>query len=245
MSSSSSLSAARRRRAGGGQQPVSNTPEPSRQQPRQQSNQQPPSRSSGNGPPPNPYMLLQQHHVKINELEKKINELSSGKNTEPMASTGSSDTINSQIDATKFSDMIINRIESQLDLKAFYENDTRLAGEMEDLNKIVQSQQLLINEMNSTLFHVIQQLNLHEPTSVESTDSADSPITPTRNITFETTDINFTGIDDDDTVSNYEGAMDNSMTFGVTGVNSNSNIVDANSNIVDASINIVDASNNV
>ena len=73
MSSSSSLSAARRRRAGG-QQPVSNSlSEP----PKPQQNQQPQSTTAGKSQAPNPYMLLQQHHVKINELDKKINELSS------------------------------------------------------------------------------------------------------------------------------------------------------------------------
>ena len=107
MSSSSSLSAARRRRAGG-QQPVSNSlPEPPK--PHQSS-----PRPSGNAPAPNPYMLLQQHHVKINELEKKMNEISSRKNTESTSTSTnvSSDAINSQIDVTKFSDMIINKIDN-------------------------------------------------------------------------------------------------------------------------------------
>lgn len=219
MSSSSSLSAARRRRAGG-QQPVSNSlPEP----PQQSSH-----RPAGNAPAPNPYMLLQQHHVKIIELEKKINEISSGKNTESTPTSTStnvsSDAINSQIDVTKFSDMIINKIESQLDLKAFYENDTRLAGEMEELNKIVQSQQLLINEMNSTLFHVIQQLHLQEPIDIDPTEDtqevADILVNMKRNVTFETSEMEYTGIEDEDNLSNYEGTIDAS-----------SNVVDVSNNV--------------
>jgi|TARA_B110000967_G_scaffold169536_1_gene179038 hypothetical protein len=219
MSSSSSLSAARRRRAGG-QQPVSNSlPEPPK--PHQSS-----PRPSGNAPAPNPYMLLQQHHVKINELEKKMNEISSRKNTESTSTSTnvSSDAINSQIDVTKFSDMIINKIESQLDLKAFYENDTRLAGEMEELNKIVQSQQLLINEMNSTLFHVIQQLHLQEPIGIDPTEetleAADILVNMKRNVTFETSEMEYTGIEDEDNLSNYEGAIDAS-----------SNVVDVSNNV--------------
>jgi hypothetical protein len=243
MSSSSSLSAARRRRVGG-QQPVSsNRPEPPRQ-----TQQQPSPIPIGNAPSPNPYMLLRQHHVKINELEKKINELSSEKNTEPTSTNVSSDTINSQIDATEFSDMIINRIESQLDLKAFYENDTRLAGEMEELHKIVQSQQLLINEMNTTLFHVIHQLHLQEPNDVDSaepndvdstesldvTEVADMLVNMKNNVTFETSSINYTGMEDEDDVSNYDGDMGdmgNMMTDDMTCIDPSSNVVDTSNNV--------------
>ena len=214
MSSSSSLSAARRRRAGGGQQPVSNSvPE--------QPKPQPQSTTTGKSQAPNPYMLLQQHHVKINELEKKINELSSEKNSESVPTNVQFDTGNSQIDPTKFSDMIINRIESQLDLKAFYENDTRLASEMEELSKIVHSQQLLINEMNSTLFHVIQQLHLQEPSIDDSKDTleaADMLVNMKNNVVFEPSVNDYTGIEDEDNLSNYEGAIDNGIAFDISSV---------------------------
>jgi len=232
MSSSSSLSAARRRRAGG-QQPVSNTrPE----QPKPQQNQQQPSpRPGGNSPAPNPYMLLQQHHVKINELEKKINEITSDKNGESVPTNVSLDTGNSQMDPTNFSDMIINRIESQLDLKAFYENDTRLAGEMEELNKIVQSQQLLINEMNTTLFHVIQQLHLQEPSIDDSKDTleaADMLVNMKNNVTFEPSVNDYTGIEDEDNLSNYEGAIDNGITtFDISYVKQSSDIRNYTNNV--------------
>ena len=231
MSSSSSLSGARRRRAGG-QQPVSNN------QPEPQTQQQPSPRPPGNTPSPNPYML-QQHHVKINALEKRMDEISSGKNIE---STPTNDTRNPQIDATEFSAMIINRIESQLDLKAFYENDTRLAGEMEELHKIVQSQQLLINEMNTTIFHVIQQLHLQEPDNVDSADNVgveDMIVNMRNNVTFETSDINYAGIEDDDNLSNYEGAIDNVMGIGIL------NTMTFDGSNVDPSANLLDASNNM
>ena len=230
MSSSSSLSAARRRRAGG-QQPVSNTtPEKP-----QQNQQQPSPRPGGNSPAPNPYMLLQQHHVKINELEKKINEITSDKNGESSPTNVSLDTGNSQMDPTKFSDMIINRIESQLDLKAFYDNDTRLAGEMEELNKIVQSQQLLINEMNTTLFHVIQQLHLQEPSTDDSKDTleaADMLVNMKNNVTFEPSVSEYTGIEDEDNLSNYEGAIDNGITtFDISYVKQSSDIRNYTNNV--------------
>lgn len=229
MSSSSSLSAARRRRAGGGgQQPVSNSV------PEQPKPQQPQSITTGNRPAPNPYMLLQQHHVKINELEKKINEISSDKNGESVPTNVSLDTGYSQMDPTKFSDMIINRIESQLDLKAFYDNDTRLAGEMEELNKIVQSQQLLINEMNTTLFHVIQQLHLQEPSIDDSKDTleaADMLVNMKNNVTFEPSVNEYTGIEDEDNLSNYEGAIDNGITFDISCVKHSCDIKKSTNNV--------------
>jgi hypothetical protein len=221
MSSSSSLSAARRRRAGG---------------------QQPSTRPAGNAPAPNPYMLLQQHHVKINALEKRMDGISSGKSIESTHTNNTNNTMNSQIDATEFSEMIINRIESQLDLKAFYENDTRLAGEMEELHKIVQSQQLLINEMNTTIFHVIQQLHLQEPDNVDSADNVgveDMIVNMRNNVTFETSDINYAGIEDDDNLSNYEGAVDNVMGIGIL------NTMTFDGSNVDPSANLLDASNNM
>jgi len=205
MSSSSSLSAARRRRAGG-QQPASNS------RPELPTPQQSSPRPSGSGPAPNPYMLLQQHHVKINELEKKINEINSGKNTDNTHPTETIDTSNSHVDPTNFSDMIINRIESQLDLKAFYDNDTRLANDMEELNKIVQSQQLVINEMNTTLFHVIQQLHLQHPSKVvskEILEAADVLVNMKQNVSLDLSENQYTGIEDEDNLYNYEGGLDN------------------------------------
>lgn len=234
MSSSSSLSGARRRRAGG-QQPVSNNqPEPQTPQPS--------PRPAGNAPAPNPYMLLQQHHVKINALEKRMDGISSGKSIESTPTNNTNNTMNSQIDATEFSEMIINRIESQLDLKAFYENDTRLAREMEELHKIVQSQQLLINEMNTTIFHVIQQLHLQEPDNVDSNDTLEAAnmlVNMKNNVTFETSEIEYTGMEDEDNLSNYEGAVDNVMGIGIL------NTMTFTGSNVDPSGNLVDASNNM
>ena len=151
MSSSSSLSAARRRRAGG----TNNT----NSAPPNQSSPSPQNQSQVNQKPPNPFMLLQQHHIKIGELDNKVNRLMSN---EPLSSqssnTLSSNDTNLSID--DISNKVITNIESQLDLKAFYENDSRLASEIEELNKVVSNQQLIINGLNTTLFHIIQQLNL-------------------------------------------------------------------------------------
>jgi len=239
MSSSSSLSAARRRRAGG-QQPVSSSrPEPPRPPSQQQQQSQP--NTSSKSPMPNPYILLQQHHIKINELENKINELSFGKNSESVPTNVSLNTGNSPFDTAKFSDVIINRIESQLDLKAFYENDTRLASEMEELNKIVQSQQLLINEMNSTLFHVIQQLHLQNPSDIDSKKSLDSVeeldavedihVNMQQHVSFDLSGNDYTGIDDEDNLSNYEGAIDNAITFDISCVKQSCDIKKSTNNV--------------
>tara|TARA_B110000967_G_scaffold198456_1_gene231486 strand:+ start:1314 stop:2030 length:717 start_codon:yes stop_codon:yes gene_type:complete len=235
MSSSSSLSAARRRRAGGQQIPVSN------HHPQPPTSQQSQPTPSGKPLAPNPYVLLQQHHIKINELERKINEISSEKNSESISTNVSLDAGgNSQIDPVEFSDMIINKIESQLDLKAFYDNDTRLADEMEELNKIVQSQQLLINEMNSTLFHVIQQLHIQNPSEIDSKKTLDAVedihVNTKQHVSFVLSEKDYAGIEDEDEdedeLSNYEGVMNNTMTSNMINIDPSSNIVDTSDNII-------------
>ena len=199
MSSSSSIAAARRRRAGGA---ASSAPPTPNQQP------QPPSApSQGNGVPLNPLAILQQHHVKIKLLEQMVDELKSQQTTNasvneaiPSSLPSNNTEFNKQINANEFSDMIISRIESQLDLKAFYDNDIRLSGEIESLHKLVQSQQIVINELNSTIFYMLQQLDIGLPTA-----SSDDMLS-TQNVTFDISNNQiYGGMDDDETLSNYEG----------------------------------------
>ncbi len=166
MSSSSSIAAARRRRAGGAGGPAPPTPSQA------SSPQAPPT-------PVNPLVLLQQHHVKINVMEKMIHEISlkqSALNVSSTNSTGSiapqsqSQTPNPDLNINELSDLIMNKVEGQLDLKAFYENDERLMNEIEELKTIVQSQQMVINGLNTTLYTIIEKLNispLHDETNVD------------------------------------------------------------------------------
>ena len=216
MSSSSSLSAARRRRAGGA---TNTNPAPSNNRPNQPpQNQQPPK----NQQPPNPFMLLQQHHIKIGELDSKVNKLMSNDISQPQIShTIPSNGMSPSID--EISNTVITHIESQLDLKAFYENDSRLASEIEELNKVVNNQQLVINGLNTTLFHIIQQLNIKPPPPMLFSVANDTKLHPeyqidlSQNVSFNINDMThgneLTGMgDDDDKLFNYEGGSVKNMT---------------------------------
>lgn len=141
MSSSSSIAAARRRRAGGNAGPTP-TNKPIQPQPPQQQAL------------PNPLVLLQQHHMKITSMDKQINELiATGSNTETTSNSSQS-----HLDMNEITTNIMNNIEQQLDLKAFYDNDERLMNEIETLKTTVQSQQLLINSLNTSVNHLITKI---------------------------------------------------------------------------------------
>lgn len=168
MSSSSSIAAARRRRAGGAGGP---TPQ---SRPTQQQSAPTPTPSNA---PINPFTILQQHHVKINKLEQIIQELvsketgrdmtSSHTTKESTSSITSASSAQPDININELSDLIMSRVESQLDLKAFYENDERLMNEIEGLKGIIQSQQIVINGFNNTLYTMLDKLHISVPDSVE------------------------------------------------------------------------------
>ena len=168
MSSSSSIAAARRRRAGGAGGP---TPQ---SKPAQQQSAPTPTPSNA---PINPFTILQQHHVKINKLEQIIQELvsketgrdmtSSHTTKESTSSITSASSAQPDININELSDLIMSRVESQLDLKAFYENDERLMNEIEGLKGIIQSQQIVINGFNNTLYTMLDKLHISVPDSVE------------------------------------------------------------------------------
>ena len=171
MSSSSSIAAARRRRAGGAGGP---TPQGNPVQQQQQQQTPPPSNA-----PINPFIILQQHQVKINKLEQIIQEIVSKETgrditSSPNGKESSSSSTPSDVNINELSDLIMSRVESQLDLKAFYENDERLMNEIEGLKGIIQSQQVVINGFNSTLYTMLDKLNISAPDTVDSVDSVDS-----------------------------------------------------------------------
>ena len=191
MSSSSSIAAARRRRAGGppGPQPTS-------------SNSNRPSQSNlDNTPqsqvsPINPLMLLQQHHAKITSIDQALQDIVKNQDvlnndiisintkiTTPVVNGINSSenmimsTANSQINVDEISDLVMSRVEAQLDLKAFYENDEKLMNEIESLKTVVQSQQLVINGLSTTLHSILTKLDLimsstDEKTKVEAATKA-------------------------------------------------------------------------
>ena len=155
MSSSSSIAAARRRRAGGAGGP---TPQ---SRPVQQQQQQPSSSTNSNGPV-NPITILQQHHVKINKLEQIIQKIISKDIDSSSLKTGlSSSSTPTDINIDEIGDLIMAKVEQQLDLKAFYDNDERLMAEIEKLKDIIQSQQLVINGFNNTLYTIVDKLNIN------------------------------------------------------------------------------------
>lgn len=171
MSSSSSIAAARRRRAGGAGGP---TPQ---NKPTQQSAPTP----TPSNAPINPFTILQQHHVKINKLEQIVQKLISKESnnaTSDSAVTNQS-TLNSTqsgVNVNELGDLIMARVEEQLDLKAFYENDERLMNEIEGLKGIIQSQQMVINGFNNTLYTIMDKLHISAPSSGEITDNHISDI---------------------------------------------------------------------
>lgn len=166
MSSSSSLAAARRRRANGVNQPPGppGPPGPSRGPPPPQATQQI-SSSNNSNIPPNPLMILQQHHAKINMLDEQIKQLLNNQELPPSGNVENENLEEStptqqRFDLNEITDLLLSRIEQQLDLKVFYDNDQKLASEIEGLNKIILQQQSTLNDLNKLLYFIISNLNL-------------------------------------------------------------------------------------
>ena len=147
MSSSSSIAAARRRRAGG---PPGPTPPGSNSNSIRPSQNNTPNRQpEPPAGPVNPLVLLQQHHIKITMMEQVLKDLVSkqelskndvSKNAQVSAPVNAPVAANrqmteqptpSQLNINELSDLIMSRMEAQLDLKAFYDNDEKLMNEIE------------------------------------------------------------------------------------------------------------------
>ena len=175
MSSSSSIAAARRRRAwgaggagGAGGPTPQNKPPPPQQQPTTSS-----SSTNSNGPV-NPITILQQHHVKINKLEQIIQKIISNDIDSSSLKTGSSSSSTpTDINIDEIGDLIMAKVEQQLDLKAFYDNDERLMTEIEGLKGIIQSQQLVINGFNNTLYTILDKMNITAPVLDKTNNNED------------------------------------------------------------------------
>jgi hypothetical protein len=193
MSSSASIAAARRRRAGGANQPPGPSrgppPGPSRGPPPPQATQQIPSSNNSNIPP-NPLMILQQHHAKINMLDEQIKLLLNNQEIPPPAPSSNPSSENQNLeestptqqrfDLNEITDLLLSRIEQTLDLKVFYDNDQRLASEIEGLNKIILQQQSTLNDLNKLLYFIISNLNLE--LKEESFDTEEKSIIDGENI---------------------------------------------------------------
>ena len=160
MSSSSSLSGARRRRAGGGSGPTST----STSAPTPVAQRTPAGLKSSTPPTPpqnNPFQLIQQHEMKLNMLRETVQQLMSSKNDTSIDPKDINDKIN--IDVEQISNFVMDKVEKELDFKAFYENDEKLMNEIESLKGILQSQQMVINGLSTALYSVVSKLNLALP----------------------------------------------------------------------------------
>ena len=185
MSSSSSIAAARRRRAGG---PPGPTP-PGSNSSRPSQNNTPNRQPEPPAGPINPLVLLQQHHIKITMMEQVLKDLVSkqelskndvSKNAQVNAPVMAANrqmteqSLPSQLNINELSDLIMSRMEAELDFKAFYENDEKLMNEIEELKSVVQSQQMVINSLNSAVFSLIAKLNVSVPTNIVSDADVDA-----------------------------------------------------------------------
>jgi hypothetical protein len=158
MSSSSSLSAAKRRR---GHNTMGGPPPPqSTQQPNNNAPTRAPSRAPGPIMPPNPMDILKQHHMMLGDLNDKITEIMSYDNE---VSTQNKNELTQQFNTDEVANLLIGKIEEQMDLKVLYENDNNLAKEIDKLHQIINNQQLVLNDMNRLLYFVIESLNLDKP----------------------------------------------------------------------------------
>jgi chemotaxis protein histidine kinase CheA len=124
-------------------------------------------------------MLLQQHHAKITSIDQVLQDIVKNQDvlnndiltintkitTPDVNGINSSEnmimsTANSQINVDEISDLVMSRVEGQLDLKAFYDNDEKLMNEIETLKTVVQSQQLVINGLSTTLHSILTKLDI-------------------------------------------------------------------------------------
>ena len=112
-------------------------------------------------------------------MEQIIQKIISKDTDSSSLKTGStSSSMPTDINIGEISDLIMSRVEQQLDLKAFYDNDERLMNEIEELKKIIQSQQMVINGFNNTLYKIVDKLNIG-PHVLYETNNNDNTSPPT------------------------------------------------------------------
>jgi hypothetical protein len=99
--------------------------------------------------------------MKLNMLRETVQQLVSSKNDSSIDPKDINDKIN--IDVKKISNFVMDKVEKELDFKAFYENDEKLMNELESLKGILQSQQMVINGLSTALYSVVSKLNLALP----------------------------------------------------------------------------------
>ena len=117
---------------------------------------------------PHPLMLLKQHNAKINSMEHALRELVTRQSSVSEDIGDDSSTLKQQFDLTELSNIVMSRVESTMDFKALYDNDEKLVSEIDNLHKKIESQQITINSLNTTLHYIIQQLGLSENKDVST-----------------------------------------------------------------------------
>ena len=92
--------------------------------------------------------------MKLNMLRETLQQVLSEKN-DNSNNQQASGSINMEaiqekinIDVENVSNFVMERVEKELDLKAFYDNDEKLMNEIESLKVTLQSQQMVINGCN-------------------------------------------------------------------------------------------------
>jgi len=110
--------------------------------------------------------MLKQHEAKLNVIQEAIHRIqeNNGVNNPNPTLSSSSD----KFDINELTELLMTQLEDKLDLKAFYENDQKLASEIESLHTMVESQQSIINSLNTTLHFIIQNLNLTHPSDSDA-----------------------------------------------------------------------------
>ena len=168
MSSSSSLAAARRRRAGPGPNAPKISPNSatSAQSVKAQLPQPLPKDNSATSP----FILLQQHHQKLNIIEQTLSELAQKEYSQPSSSSEG-------LDFESIEKQITENIENKFEMKSLFENDENLLAEIETLQSVVNNQQILINQMNVTILHLVSCLKIDLPEG----DNTQEPISFSKN----------------------------------------------------------------
>ena len=135
MSSNAALSAARRRRVG---QP----------QVQQQSSAQQPTQPQQQPPKPmTPVDVLRQHQERINSLEDELKNIN-------IKETNTED--------DQLYDKILSYVTEQFNFKAFQQNLDNVVTEFEDMRKLINSQQIYLNNMNVVIMQIMSKLNIEE-----------------------------------------------------------------------------------
>ena len=98
-------------------------------------------------------------------LQQLMSDKNDNSNNQQASGSINMDAIQDKInlDVENISNFVMERVEKELDLKAFYDNDEKLMNEIESLKTIVHSQQMVINGLSTALYSVVSKLKLAIP----------------------------------------------------------------------------------